>query len=125
MGAQERFLDTVPYVLHELGPRTSPLAFLAGGVSTAQSCWQLKPVGCIRYICLSCRYKCFSEYDLFTFIGGRYVESVLAAEKEKMKCCDVEYRFPVQSYQAFIYGGILVAGFFVYFVVIFFSSPVR
>ncbi|KAJ8623419.1 hypothetical protein MRB53_031948 [Persea americana] len=66
-----------------------------------------------------------SEILQSTIFTQQYVESVLAAEKEKMKCCDVEYRFPVQSYQAFVYGGILVAGFFVYFVVIFFSSPVR
>ncbi|XP_043723598.1 uncharacterized protein LOC122670703 [Telopea speciosissima] len=55
----------------------------------------------------------------------QYVDHVLATEREKMKCCDIEYRFPVQSSQAFVYGGILIAGFFVYFIVIFFSSPVR
>lgn len=58
-------------------------------------------------------------------VGDRYVDRVLASEKEKMKCCDIEYRFTEQHYQAFIYGGILIAGFFVYFVVIFFSSPLR
>ncbi|RVW74755.1 hypothetical protein CK203_064441 [Vitis vinifera] len=55
----------------------------------------------------------------------RNVDYVLVSEKEKMKCCDIEYRFPVESSQTFIYGGILLAGFFVYFLVIFFSSPVR
>ncbi|XAR56982.1 hypothetical protein NMG60_11024971 [Bertholletia excelsa] len=55
----------------------------------------------------------------------QYVDHVLATEKEKMKCCDIEYKYPVQSSQNFIYAGILLAGFFVYFVVIFFSSPVR
>ncbi|ERM95977.1 hypothetical protein AMTR_s01409p00002650, partial [Amborella trichopoda] len=54
-----------------------------------------------------------------------YVERVLATEKQKMKCCNTEYRAPVQSSQAFIYGGILIAGFVVYFLVIFFSSPER
>ena len=34
-----------------------------------------------------------------------------------MKCCDIEYRLPVESSQTFIYGGILLAGFFVYFLV--------
>ncbi|KAF6170902.1 hypothetical protein GIB67_014719 [Kingdonia uniflora] len=55
----------------------------------------------------------------------QYVDHVLASEREKMRCCNIEYKYPVQSSQAFIYGGILIAGFFVYFVVIFFSSPVR
>ncbi|CAH9055194.1 unnamed protein product [Cuscuta europaea] len=55
----------------------------------------------------------------------QYVEHVLANEREKMKCCRIEYKVPVQSSQNLIYAGILLAGFFVYFVVIFFSSPVR
>lgn len=55
----------------------------------------------------------------------RYVERVLDNEKEKMKCCSIEYSYPTQSSQAFIYGGILLAGFLVYFLVIFFSSPAR
>ncbi|KAG0494046.1 hypothetical protein HPP92_005040 [Vanilla planifolia] len=65
--------------------------------------------------------------DIFqsTIFTQHYVERVLAAEKEKMRCCHVEYTFPKRSSQAFVYGGILIAGFFVYFVVIFFSSPVR
>lgn len=66
-----------------------------------------------------------SEILQSTIFTQQYVARVLASEKEKMKCCDIEYRFPVQSSQTFIYGGILIAGFFVYFVVIFFSSPVR
>ncbi|RVW74749.1 hypothetical protein CK203_064436 [Vitis vinifera] len=53
----------------------------------------------------------------------RYVDYVLVSEG-KMKCCNIEYRFPVESSQTFIYGGILLAGFFVYFLVILFSSPV-
>ncbi|KAJ6831798.1 uncharacterized protein M6B38_348375 [Iris pallida] len=60
-----------------------------------------------------------------TVFTQQYVERVLATEKEKMRCCRIEYKFPVQSRQTFIYGGILLAGFFVYFIVIFFSSPVR
>ncbi|XP_052189645.1 uncharacterized protein LOC127799555 [Diospyros lotus] len=55
----------------------------------------------------------------------QYVEHVLASEKEKMKCCNIQYKFPVHTSQNFIYAGILLAGFFVYFLVIFFSSPVR
>lgn len=53
----------------------------------------------------------------------RYVDHVLVGEREKMRCCDIEYKYPVQSSQTFVYGGILLAGFLVYFVVIFFSSP--
>ncbi|KAL3505618.1 hypothetical protein ACH5RR_031000 [Cinchona calisaya] len=55
----------------------------------------------------------------------QYVDHILDREREKMKCCDVEYRLPVQSSQNFIYAGILLAGFVVYFAVICFSSPVR
>ncbi|GAV71705.1 hypothetical protein CFOL_v3_15195 [Cephalotus follicularis] len=55
----------------------------------------------------------------------QYVDHILASEREKMRCCDIEFKYPVQSSQTLIYGGILLAGFFVYFVVIFFSSPVR
>lgn len=55
----------------------------------------------------------------------RYVDHVLISEKDKMRCCSIQYKLPVQSSQNYIYAGILLAGFFVYFVVIFFSSPVR
>ncbi|XP_062174534.1 uncharacterized protein LOC133879771 [Alnus glutinosa] len=55
----------------------------------------------------------------------QYVDHVLASEREKMRCCEIEFKYPVQSSQTYIYGGILIAGFFVYFLVIFFSSPVR
>ncbi|XP_016491340.1 uncharacterized protein LOC107811018 [Nicotiana tabacum] len=55
----------------------------------------------------------------------QYVEHILASEREKMRCCSIEYKLPVQSSQNLVYAGILLAGFFVYFVVIFFSSPVR
>ncbi|KAJ8528873.1 hypothetical protein K7X08_030613 [Anisodus acutangulus] len=55
----------------------------------------------------------------------QYVEHILASESEKMKCCSIEYKLPVQSSQNLVYAGILLAGFFVYFVVIFFSSPAR
>ncbi|AQK49492.1 hypothetical protein ZEAMMB73_Zm00001d049053 [Zea mays] len=55
----------------------------------------------------------------------RYVERVLANERDKMKCCSIEYSHPKQSSQAFVYGGILLAGFIVYSLVIFFSSLVR
>lgn len=62
------------------------------------------------------------QSSLFT---QQYVEHVLANERENMRCCQIEYKYPVQSSQAYIYGGILIAGFIVYFVVIFFSAPVR
>ncbi|XP_024030238.1 uncharacterized protein LOC21392607 isoform X2 [Morus notabilis] len=62
------------------------------------------------------------QSSLFT---QQYVEHVLFNERENMRCCEIEYKYPVQSSQAYIYGGILIAGFVVYFVVIFFSSPVR
>ncbi|KAF3779477.1 hypothetical protein EJ110_NYTH41317 [Nymphaea thermarum] len=65
--------------------------------------------------------------DIFqsTIFTQQYVDRVLASEKEKMKCCEIKYKMPMQSSQTFIYGGILVAGFIVYFLVIFFSSPDR
>ncbi|KAL1334949.1 hypothetical protein HN51_063887 [Arachis hypogaea] len=60
-----------------------------------------------------------------TMFTQQYVDHVLASEKDNMRCCKIEYKYPVHSSQTYIYGGILIAGFFVYFVVIFFSSPVR
>uniref|UniRef100_A0A5B7BXW3 DUF7906 domain-containing protein n=1 Tax=Davidia involucrata TaxID=16924 RepID=A0A5B7BXW3_DAVIN len=66
-----------------------------------------------------------SEILQSSIFTQQYVDHVLSSEREKMKCCNIEYRLPVQSSQNFIYAGILLAGFFVYFVVIFFSSPVR
>nr|XP_010921441.1 uncharacterized protein LOC105044999 [Elaeis guineensis] len=70
-------------------------------------------------------YQNSSDILQSTIFTQRYVESVLLTEKEKMMCCSIEYSHPRQSSQAFVYGGILLAGFFVYFIVIFFSSPVR
>ncbi|KAK1592577.1 hypothetical protein Q3G72_027299 [Acer saccharum] len=55
----------------------------------------------------------------------QYVDRVLVSERMNMRCCDIVFKYPVQSSQTFIYGGILLAGFLVYFLVIFFSSPVR
>ncbi|KAF4361439.1 hypothetical protein F8388_012899 [Cannabis sativa] len=66
-----------------------------------------------------------SEIFQSTLFTQQYVDHVLVNERENMKCCEIEYKYPVQSSQAYIYGGILIAGFVVYFVVIFFSSPVR
>ncbi|KAM0831297.1 hypothetical protein ACQ4PT_065640 [Festuca glaucescens] len=60
-----------------------------------------------------------------TIFTEQYVERVLSAERDKMKCCRIEYSHPKQPSQAFVYGGILLAGFLVYSLVIFFSSPVR
>lgn len=66
-----------------------------------------------------------SEILQSSIFTQQYVDHVLLSEREKMRCCNIEYKYPVQSSQNFIYAGILLAGFFVYFVVIFFSSPVR
>ena len=63
--------------------------------------------------------------NICNFANCRYVDHVLATEKDNMRCCTIEYKYPVHSSQTYVYGGILIAGFFVYFVVIFFSSPVR
>ncbi|KAJ4753692.1 transmembrane protein [Rhynchospora pubera] len=54
-----------------------------------------------------------------------YVGRSIQSEREKMKCCSIKYSHPSQPSQAFVYGGILMAGFLVYSLVIFFSSPVR
>lgn len=67
----------------------------------------------------------FESFLPFFFSLDRYVERVLANERDRMKCCSIEYSHPKQSSQAFVYGGILLAGFLVYSLVIFFSSPVR
>lgn len=66
-----------------------------------------------------------SEILQSSFFTERYVDHVLVMEREKMKCCNIEYKFPMESSQNLIYTGILLAGFVVYFLVIFFSSPVR
>ncbi|KAK2990222.1 hypothetical protein RJ640_014674 [Escallonia rubra] len=66
-----------------------------------------------------------SEILQSSMFTQQYVDHVLASEREKMRCCTIEYKFPVQSSQNFIYAGILLAGFFVYFGVIFFASPAR
>lgn len=55
----------------------------------------------------------------------QYADHMLMRERDRLKCCKLEHTAPVQSSQAFVYGGILVAGFIVYFLVIFFSSPER
>ncbi|KAJ8767279.1 hypothetical protein K2173_017323 [Erythroxylum novogranatense] len=66
-----------------------------------------------------------SEILQSSMFTQQYVDHVLASEREKMRCCNIEYKYPVHSSQTYMYGGILLAGFFVYFVVIFFSNPVR
>ncbi|XP_078444256.1 uncharacterized protein LOC144713534 [Wolffia australiana] len=66
-----------------------------------------------------------SEILQSTIFTKEYVERVLASEREKMRCCSIEYRMPVRSSQGLVYGGILLSGFLVYFLVIFFSKPVR
>ncbi|KAJ9555070.1 hypothetical protein OSB04_009684 [Centaurea solstitialis] len=67
-----------------------------------------------------------SEILQSSIFTQQYVEHILEYEKEKMKCCDITYKSPTQSSsQSLVYAAILIAGLFVYFVVIFFSSPVR
>ncbi|KAL6901970.1 hypothetical protein ACP4OV_004846 [Aristida adscensionis] len=66
-----------------------------------------------------------SEILQSTIFTQQYVERILSTERDKMKCCSIKYSHPKQSSQAFVYGGILLAGFLVYSLVIFFSSPVR
>ncbi|KAK6160966.1 hypothetical protein DH2020_004347 [Rehmannia glutinosa] len=66
-----------------------------------------------------------SEILQSSIFTQQYVDHVLASERRKMKCCSIEYKFPTHSSQNYIYAGILLAGFFVYFAVIFFASPVR
>ncbi|WCJ23297.1 hypothetical protein M5689_005329 [Euphorbia peplus] len=66
-----------------------------------------------------------SEILQSSMFTQQYVDHILANEREKMKCCDIEYKYPVHSSQTYVYGGILLAGFFVYFIVIFFANPVR
>nr|CAB3496129.1 unnamed protein product [Digitaria exilis] len=70
-------------------------------------------------------YKNSTDILQSTIFTQQYVERVLANERDRMKCCSIEYSHPKQSSQAFVYGGILLAGFLVYSLVIFFSSPVR
>lgn len=60
-----------------------------------------------------------------TIFTLQYVDRVLASEREKMRCCSIQYSHPTQTSQAFVYGGILLAGLVVYSLVIFFSAPVR
>ncbi|XP_010451464.1 PREDICTED: uncharacterized protein LOC104733595 [Camelina sativa] len=66
-----------------------------------------------------------SEILQTTMFTQQYVEHVLETERENMRCSKIEYKYTVgvKSYQTLVYGGILVAGFLVYFLVIFFSSP--
>lgn len=67
-----------------------------------------------------------SEILQSSMFTQQYVDHVLTSEREKMRCCKIEYKVPVQSSQTLIYGGILLLGFSVYFLVIFFfSSPAR
>ncbi|XP_057809756.1 uncharacterized protein LOC131024251 [Salvia miltiorrhiza] len=66
-----------------------------------------------------------SEILQSSMFTQQYVDHVLASEREKMKCCSIEYKLPTHYSQNYIYAGILFAGFFVYFAVIFFASPVR
>ncbi|PWA71966.1 hypothetical protein CTI12_AA275840 [Artemisia annua] len=62
------------------------------------------------------------ESSIFT---QQYVDHVLENERERMKCCRIEYSEATQSSQGIYYAMILLAGSFAYFVVIFFSSPLR
>ncbi|XP_010524587.1 PREDICTED: uncharacterized protein LOC104802608 [Tarenaya hassleriana] len=64
-----------------------------------------------------------SEILQTTMFTQQYVEHVLEAERDNMRCCEIEYKYAVDTSQTFVYGLILLAGFLVYFLVIFFSSP--
>lgn len=66
-----------------------------------------------------------SEILQSSMFTQQYVDHVLSSEREKMKCCSIEYKLPTQHSQNYVYAGILLSGFFVYFAVIFFASPVR
>ncbi|KDP27936.1 hypothetical protein JCGZ_19016 [Jatropha curcas] len=66
-----------------------------------------------------------SEILQSSMFTQQYVDHVLANERDKMRCCEIEFKYPVHSSQTYVYGGILLAGFIVYFIVIFFSNPVR
>ncbi|KAI3743646.1 hypothetical protein L1987_61357 [Smallanthus sonchifolius] len=62
-----------------------------------------------------------------SILTQQYVDHVLENEKERMRCCSIEYMQTTKSCQtqSLFYAVILLAGFFAYFVVIFFSSPVK
>eukprot|EP00897_Mesotaenium_endlicherianum_P008756 jgi/Mesen1/7909/ME000420S07051 len=55
----------------------------------------------------------------------RYTQTELTTARDDMRCCRLEYKRPPRSQQALLYAGILIAGFLVYSLVIFFSSPER
>ncbi|GJP77636.1 hypothetical protein CLOP_g7994 [Closterium sp. NIES-67] len=58
----------------------------------------------------------------FTHGFHHYVEEELSHAHEAMRCCRIEHRFPSRTAGALLYGSILLAGFAVYFLVIFFSA---
>ncbi|KAM0065872.1 hypothetical protein Hdeb2414_s0003g00119471 [Helianthus debilis subsp. tardiflorus] len=62
-----------------------------------------------------------------SILTQRYVDHVLENERERMKCCSIEYiqTTTTSSNQSLFYAVILLAGFFAYFVVIFFSCLVK
>lgn len=106
--------------------RQSPTGYSAFIPSTVKPCLEIRKEHFTRFLVISLLHV----YPFFGIILSiiwldRYVERVLSAERDKMKCCSIEYTHPKQSSQAFVYGGILLAGFLVYSLVIFFSSPVR
>ncbi|MFS7901474.1 hypothetical protein Hanom_Chr01g00000091 [Helianthus anomalus] len=63
-----------------------------------------------------------------SILTQQYVDHVLENERERMKCCSIEYiqtTTTSSSNQSLFYAVILLAGFFAYFVVIFFSCLVK
>ncbi|KAF5784545.1 hypothetical protein HanXRQr2_Chr11g0520691 [Helianthus annuus] len=62
-----------------------------------------------------------------SILTQQYVDHVLENERERMKCCSIEYIQTTMSSsnQSLFYAVILLAGFFAYFVVIFFSCLVK
>lgn len=61
----------------------------------------------------------------FSHTFYEYVHVELASAKDGMRCCRVEHRRPMYSGLALVYAAILVAGFLIYFLVIFLSTPER
>eukprot|EP00271_Cylindrocystis_brebissonii_P007403 TRINITY_DN20905_c0_g1_i1.p1 TRINITY_DN20905_c0_g1~~TRINITY_DN20905_c0_g1_i1.p1 ORF type:complete len:878 (+),score=185.38 TRINITY_DN20905_c0_g1_i1:86-2719(+) len=63
--------------------------------------------------------------DLLAYVQAfhEYVATELALSRDEMRCCQLSHRMPLRTSPALLYAGILAAGFLVYFLVIFFSSP--
>ncbi|KAI3893392.1 hypothetical protein MKW92_051887 [Papaver armeniacum] len=49
----------------------------------------------------------------------KYVDHILVVEREKMRCCEVQYEYPESSQALICAVGIVIAGLCVYFVILF------